>query len=326
LARIEQDFAHPPPADEAARPYAQRYQAAQREALLLALRAAVQEGKPEESKRVLAVLRKAAAGNALVPVESMLLRVVQDMKAELDLLREKGQKDRQAKLKTGLLAFLDELAKPTDQSPTVRLFLAQGYSSLEKHEKAAELLAPLPEPKPDDAAAVRDYRTARLLLAREYRLDGTYAEAQAVLAPILARGGWGANDLGVRREAVLLMEDAKKYPVAIRMCEEVLKGLRPQLAATAGGGGNAFAKERYYEFLYLQTRCGVKEARAGKDPAVRLKRLAYQIAELEKSTPDFGGEGMKERYRELVESEPQLKALYAEQGGRALLVDGKKAS
>jgi hypothetical protein len=241
-------------------------------------------------------------------------------------LREKGQKDRQARLEKGLLAFLDELAKPKDLSPTVRLFLAQGYSSLEKHAKAADLLAPLPEPKPEDAAAVRDYRSARLLLAREYRLGGKYAEAQAVLAPILSKGGWGANDLGVRREAVLLMEDAKRYPVAVRMCEDVLKGLRPQLAAPSEGGGHASLKERYYEFLYLQTRCGVKEARAGKDTTNRLGRLAYQIAELEKSTPDFGGEGMKERYRELVESEPQLKALYAEQGGKTLLANGKKSS
>ena len=36
----------------------------------------------------------------------MLLKVVQDMKAELDLLREKGQKDRQAKLEKGQLEFL----------------------------------------------------------------------------------------------------------------------------------------------------------------------------------------------------------------------------
>ena len=169
-------------------------------------------------------------------------------------------------------------------------------------------------------------RYDRTQYAKMAFLCGQYAEAQAVLTPILAKGGWGANDLGVRREAVLLMEDAKKYPVAIRMCEEVLKGLRPQLAATTEGGGNASLKERYCEFLYLQTRCGVKEARAGKDPATRLRRLAYQIAELEKSTSDFGGDGMKERYRELVESEPQLKALYTEQGGRALLADRKKES
>src|SRR5205823_11144005 len=126
--------------------------------------------------------------------------------------------------------FLDELTKQEQRNakPEVTLFLAQSYSSLDKHERAAELLDRITKDAPPAL-----YHLARVLYVRELRLGKNFAKADAALTDIMA-SEWGKQNLEANKESILLLEDQEKYQVsrtqgAITQWNQLMLSLRPKL-------------------------------------------------------------------------------------------------
>src|SRR5205807_7493115 len=97
--------------------------------------------------------------------------------------------------------FLELLAKQQEQAktpnPELLLFIAQSYSSLDKHSLAADLANKISEPVPEqgkkeaDPKALSFYYAARLLVSRELRLaaaqsaDKDFSKAHQALNEVL---------------------------------------------------------------------------------------------------------------------------------------------
>src|SRR5439155_6830646 len=112
---------------------------------------------------------------------------------------------------------------PTQLTPNARLFLAQAFSGVGRHDRAAELLKDMPAPKAGDEDGTRLYQHVRLVLAREYRLGGQFSPAKQILDEALT--GWGKNNLDVRKEVVSLLEDNGSFAAAVQMCRDIQKSL-----------------------------------------------------------------------------------------------------
>ncbi len=354
VAQVRRDAAAGAPSAE---PWAESVREVQRQVLLLALRVAILDGKSAEARQALDLLHKVAAGTGTA--EDRLLRVVLDLKREADALKAKGDAGRRDQLEQGLAGFLDELAQPNDLSLNARVVLAQAYAGLERHDRAAALLQGVAAPAATDADAVKLYRAARLLLAREYRLARQFAEAKRVLDEALA--SWGKSNLDVRKEEVQLMEDAGNLAGAFKLCRDMQAALkqartdyeRAVQAERAADEAERVAKteedrrkaqdeasaarakkdaaqplrDAYWEFYFYEMRVVLKnDLKRAKDAADRDRRLgviAQAIKRLEDGQEDFGGQGLRQRYQSLLESEPLLKKKYVETHGKRLL-DGDR--
>src|SRR5262249_6248888 len=237
--------------------------------------------------------------------------------------------------------------------PETRLFVAQAYSNLERHDKAAALLKAFPPAKDRDESALQTARYAQLLYVRELRLSKDFKTAKDALDPILK--GWGKTDLNARREAVLLLEDEGSYAGAVRIARDVQQQLsrsrteydKAVLAARKAEADEQKAKsdearttaqlarqaaeqakdraqshrERYWEFYFYEVRCVVKndlKPQYEKERDQRLAQNAKAIVNLEHGQDDSGGRDLGEKYGELLVNVPALKKAYTDQGGRKL--------
>jgi hypothetical protein len=343
------------PSPHAEEPWFEAYRDVERQVLLLALRADIQENQTAAARQVLDTLRRATADKADL-LNERLLQVVTLLKQDTEALKAKPGGGRE-QLEKGLIAFLDDLAAPDRlTAPETRLFVAQAYSNLERHEKAAALLKAFPPAKDGDDQAQQPFRYAQLLLVRELRLSKDFAAATKALQPIL--NGWGKTDLNAQREAVLLFEDEGGFSSAVGVARAVQQKLSrsrleydkaalaerkaeadeqkattdearatAQLVRQAAQQAKERAqnlRERYWEFYFYEVRCEVKhnlKPQYEKERDQRLAKNAKAIVNLEKGQDDFGGRDLREKYRELLVSVPALKKAYTDQGGRKLVTD-----
>jgi hypothetical protein len=276
-----------------------------RAVLGLALRASVQDNKVDEGKEILDLLQKT------FPEESLdaLVQLVGQLRIHLQQLRQQGPQANEQLQKTiaNFSTFLDELTRQEQKNakPEVTLFLAQSYSSLEKHERAAELLETIPQAAPPALSHL-----ARVLYVRELRLGKNFRKAEAAMKDILA-SDWGKQHLEAKKESILLLEDQEKYQLsrtqgAIPEWNQLMLSLRPKLQDNR-------IKEQYFDCYYHLTYCILKNALKKTDKKSRQKDLhvaATFIARLD-DQPDEGTEVCKKRFEELLAKEPLLKAEYA---------------
>jgi len=354
VAQIRKELDGKPPA-HAEEPWFESYRDVQRQILLLALRAGIQENQTAAARQLLDTLRKATADKADL-LNERLLQVVTLLKQDAEALKGKSGGGRD-QLEKGLVAFLDDLAAPERLSvPETRLFVAQAYSNLERHDKAAALLKAFPAAKEADDQAQQTARYAQLLYVRELRLSKDFKAAKAALQPIVS--GWGKTDLNALREALLLLEDEGSYSGAVNIARDVQQQLSrsrleydkavlaerkadaderratteetrtaAQLTRQAAQQAKERAlnlRERYWEFYFYEVRCRVKndlKPQYQKERDQRLTKNAKLIVNLENGQEDFGGRDLREKYRELLVSVPALKKAYTDQGGRKLFAD-----
>jgi hypothetical protein len=329
-------------------PWFQSFVQSQREVLLLNLKTDLLEGKADDAKRSLEALRTLTAETQSDVLFKSLLRVVYELKLELEKFQQAKEVDQQKKLEGGLVNLIDQLALTKGLTTEARLVLGQAYGAVERHDKAAELLSAVAEPKADDDAAQKTYRFVRLSLARELRHAKKFAEAKTVLRDILgtpAKKGWGYDNFDVRKEAIYLLEDEGEYAAAVRMASDMQKllieparqhvALSQQLqhAKTQSGSTESLDKldqqlqqltpqrEMFFEFYFLEIRSIVKNAhKADVAKATEsLNRIANRLVKLEQSQPDLGGDASRERFRELFAVEPKLRERYEAAGGKVLL-------
>lgn len=275
-----------------------------RAVLEFAIRASVQDNKVHEGRQILDIMQQKLPETSV----EILVQLVQQLRGQLEALRQQGASAREQRMKTvaNFSTFLDELTKQQQKNakPEMTLFLGQSYSSLDKHDKSAELLSTIK----DDAPPAL-YHGSRILYARELRLGKHFSKAEAALKEILA-SDWGKQHLEAKKESILLLEDQEKYQLsrtegAIPQWNQLMLALRPKLQDNR-------IKEQYFDCYYHLTYCIFQNALKKSDKKQRQKEIhaaASFIARLEEQ-PDTGIDVCKKRLQELLEKEPLLKEAY----------------
>lgn len=304
----------------------------------LGLRANVQTGNTSRAKEILELLQKAAATSGLEGgITGILVELVQGLRKQMEELRQKGPKFKGELEKTerSFLAFLDTLAKQPDlvvealkkdekiddRVPIV-VFLATSYSSLNRHDKAADLLGRIPE-------KAKSYRAIQVMQLRETRQDARDLQGEPRTKALdnvkkqlntLLETEWGKQSIDLERERLNLLEDLEIFggeKGATQGWNALMQRLRkrdPQLQDTK-------IRDQYYEAYYHLVFCFYKNALRIPDEKKRadsIARSAKFIVSLESNQPDMGGEVYKKQYEELLKKEPPLKAEYEKQGGKGL--------
>ncbi len=277
--------------------------------LRLGLGASVLENDLKEARRLLSLSSHDSLGEQ--KGTGLLFDVVQDLRAQIEGLRENGP-DAQGKLDKATAAFgtfLDELARqPAEkQTPELIRIVAIGYAGLEQHHRAAELLERVPPPSASDQEKETLYHAIRLLYARELRLAKEVSKAGQALTEILA-ADWGHRSIDARKEQILLFEDEGKFSQAIRAWTELMAGVRRQIDQ------NARLRDQYFDCYYHLVHCRYQHAMKQTDEEKRrtaFRRAAGLIVKLEATMPDMGGSSLKKRYEALLQ-EPALKEQYDE--------------
>lgn len=332
---------------------AERVRQALRSLLQLALRSSVQEGQIPRAQEMLKLLEEASKGQGLA--SGPLVTVLRDVQAQITLMRRKDPN----KLKDMIdkfAAFLGELEKRKDLTGDIKVFLAQGYISLDKAEKATALLKSIPPPdaKADEEkkrtynfvqlSLVRSLRSeARALLPpREKRSKESMApcvakmdEARKLLAQIIGtpqKKGWGFNSLEVRRENIFILEDMEQYAPALQAWNQMQKPFAAKLKPVPETNEEAAFRTAYFEIRFYQYRLVYRSNLKNpnqKIGAERISNLAENIVRLERDpvTKDFGGLAVQRLYEEWIESDEFIRKAYKEAGGAALLpADERPAS
>ncbi|MBX7102950.1 MAG: hypothetical protein K1X57_02640 [Gemmataceae bacterium] len=331
-----------------------------REIAVLSVRANILSGKSDGIKSDIGNMSRLAVENSRSAVQDTMLRLVLDLNRDLEGFKKAGDLPAQKRVEEGLQVFLGELAKPTELTPEGRTSLAQGYMAVGRPDKAIELLTAIPPPADGDEAAVRNYRFARLSLARAYRLAKQFGQAKAILREILGtpgQKGWGFDSFEVRVEAISVLQDEGQFASAARMAVDEQNKLNravqeyaakkdlvrknrdeaksnPAAAAKLNEQADlaendlqrlAPLRERFFEYYLLEIRAMVRGAQRSGDSkaAETYARLATRLAKLERGQPDWGGDALKSQFRDLILSEPELRSKFTAAGGK-LIEEGKQ--
>jgi hypothetical protein len=279
----------------------------------LAIRSNVQDNQLDRAKEIMDLAEKTFPDNSI----EILVQLVQELREQVQQLRKQGDSAKEQLDKTiaNFTTFLDQLTAQQQKSPKpeITLFLAQSYSSLDNHKKAAELLSKIPAPKPPeegkpppDPKAQQVYNAAQILNVRELRLAKEFDQASSAVTELLK--GWGQNNLEVKKEEILLLEDQDKFSGpkgAITRWVNLMKSLQPRLQ-------NNNVKEHYFDCYYHLALCMYKNAAYIKDPKKKQKAIrdaANFILRLEAQQDDFA-DPTRKRFQELMENEAVLRKEY----------------
>jgi hypothetical protein len=291
--------------------------------LSIALKANLQLGKLDRTDLVLDVLDKVTAESGDASTTNILKLLAFLIRGQVEEVRKKHDKEALDKAIKGYADILDKrIKKQKDLTAEFIRVLADCYSSMEDHEKAAGLLAKVPEPKgkanPDE---VRAFHAVQMTLARELRLSKTkesLKKARTVVDEMLGpekKPNWGRKDISVLKEHGQLLEAEEKYNDGFRHWAYLTKNLAKR--AEQGGQNKENYLECYYHMIFCFLKIGQNATTKGKrDQAIH--ETAVKIAQLEQSWPDFGSDASKKRFTELLASDPDLKKEYekAKQGVR----------
>lgn len=279
--------------------------------LFLHLKSCLLDGKIDEAGKALEMIQ---AGSGFENQGQVLAALVKDLSDQIKELEKAGQKAEHAKAVANFSAFLDTLAKQdlSKIKPELLRFLAHSYSSMGKHEKAADLLAKIPEPpagaKPEELKA---YRFVRLMLAHEYRKAKKFEEVDKIFKE-LDKVDFGATSLEYREEKNFLLEDRELWGAAANGWKKMYEELGRAAVK------NARLKEPHqkalYRYIVAVYRFAQKQPMAKKKTDFT-KRAANMIVQLEKGDKDMGG--LKDQYMDLLKQEKELKEAYDELKAKA---------
>jgi tetratricopeptide (TPR) repeat protein len=287
--------------------------------LSLALRSNLQLKKLEQTDAVLDTIDKVLGadgrGEGTTRILQLLAALIRQQVKEIE---KAGDKEALVKAREGYTAILDKrIKKQKEMSNDFRMVLADCYSSMEQHDKAAEVLAKVPEPKAGAGdAEEKKHRGIQLILIRELRLSKSEAnlkKASDMLSVILgpeaprAKWGWGRSNLDALKENALVLEAKGQYKEAFPEWTNLVKNLAKSV------NSNPRIKEPYFECFYHMVLSYLKREQASGDMEKIKKAVetaAAQIVAFEKSWEDFGSEASKSRFLDLLAKEPELKQWY----------------
>jgi len=319
------------------------YRNAQRQVIVGAMRAAVQDGKIDRANELLASLQKSDK----TPDGSMtvLRSMVASVRTQIDLLNRDKKVEQAGKLTTSFNSFLANIAKQPALPTSMLFFLAQGYASIDQHAESIKLLekivatplrtVPAPKNKNDEDEVKKEkaltdanrlsMQHAEILLAKQYRLGKKYPEADKLMKRVIGDikvKGWGYTSIEARKESFFLLEDQKKWKDAVNAWSQYANAFGKDLPLPPGKDQKEARQRSTYFDLYFETqRCSAK-AYAGaladpknKEKAVEgLAKVAQKFVDLEKN-PDIQA-GLKERIGDLMEDIPEMGKKYRELGGK----------
>jgi hypothetical protein len=291
--------------------------------LSTALRANLQVGKIDRTETVLEILNKVTAEGDAASSNNTLRLLAFLIRGQVEEVRKKGDQEALDKAIKGYSTILDkQIAKQKGElKPDFIRVLAECYSSMGEHARAAGVLSKVPEPRgkvsPDEE---KMHWAIQLLTIRELRQSKTPADikkARALMDKIRGpepkpksktKPGWARTNLDALKEHGNLLEAEEKWPDAFQNWASLVR----QLARHAQKGGQP--KEHYLECYYHMVECYVKIG-AGKasktDRDKFLRQAAQQVVQLERNWgEDFGSEASKKRFTELLGRDAGLKEHY----------------
>jgi hypothetical protein len=283
--------------------------------LSIALKANILLGKVDRTEVVLDVLDKVTTEAGEANTTNILKLLAFLIRGQVEEVRKKGDKEELDKAIKNYSAILEKrIKKQKNLTPEFIRVLADCYSSMDEHEKAAAELAKVPEPKgkgnPDEE---RNYRAVQVTLARELRLSKTkenLQKARTVVDGLLGtkqKPNWGSKDIYVLKEHGKILEAEEKYSDGFKHWAYLTRNLAKK--ATQGGQNKENYLECYYHMVFCYLKLGLAEPTRGKrDNAIHT--AAVQIAALERSWEDFGSDASKKRFTALLESDRDLKEQY----------------
>jgi tetratricopeptide (TPR) repeat protein len=222
-------------------------------------------------------------------------------------------------------SFLETLQKDIDpkKMPVSELrIMAEAFSSLDQHDKAAELLSQYPvTPLLDSKKEIKDmsekeqreladYWSFQWELSKEYRKAGKYTEALKVVNHWLNHPKALFKMPQAYMEKNFILEDDGKYGNATMGWTKLSKSLMPKVP------NDNKMKQLYFDGFFYGTRTlfyyGLK------DPAVKSKEkiidaAGKRILDLEFSKNKEGWEAVGPRFEQLLATEPVLKEAYDRQ-------------
>ena len=275
----------------------------------LLLRADIQLQKLDDTQKVLDVLQQLARENPFGGgATQTLMQLAQLLKGQVEEVRRKAP-DQLPKTITAFSKFLDTL---TDQqkkgaalTPEALLILADSYSALDNHKRAAEMLNAYPEPKDNAPQKEREtWQVIRVMYVRQLRLDKQTDEAKKELDKILATP-WGPKSLEAQKEKVSLTMEPGRYMTAAKGWDALVKALVGKITQPG-------MKDQYFECYYWLVYSLYKHAEELPEAkrAAAIKQAASFITKLEAQWPDLGGEASKARFQDLLDKEAPLKEAY----------------
>jgi tetratricopeptide (TPR) repeat protein len=281
----------------------------------LALRAYIQSGKLDQAQKVLDVLMSFSAGNDAEGATGTLLSLSQLLETQVKEMRKKSP-DQLPKVMPKFSEFIDKLTKQQEKgkglTPGQSFSLAQSYSALENHKRAAEMLNSIPEPKAEAPEKEKGlWQAARVKYVHELELDKQLDEADKEMAKIMGTKespGWGTKNIEALKQRIFLIEAREKWLDAARQWDSLIKTLLPKV--------NMGLKDQYFECYFYLVRAAFRHGQNTMDAkkrAANIKQAATFIVTLESKWPDLGGDASKQRFLDLMEAEPELKDSYDQQ-------------
>lgn len=287
--------------------------------LQTALQANLQQGKIDRTEAVLEAMNKvntdekATSSTAILRVMAVMIR------GQVEEMRRKGDKAGLATAIKGYTAILDrQIAKHKGEMKSDFLrVLADCYSSMGEHAKAADRLEKIPDPKAKPKSQEEAiWKGVQISLVRELRLSGTKDNLKKARDRMdEMRGpdnqkppGWGRQNIVALMEHAKLLQAEEKWGEAFTNWKPILTYLAKQV-----GSGGEQVKELYLDSVYNACLSGVRLSQANAVKEERDKGLdavAVQLVTFEGNWEDFGGETWKKLFVELIESDPVLKEKY----------------
>lgn len=321
--------------------------------VLLALQGKIRGGMADKTGDLISLM-ETLGGNAEANA-AMLGQLLGVVRQQATGLRKEGKGDEADRLTKAVgQLFITFAGKPN--LPEKHLYFAgKALNDLGVPDKAIELLAKLPEASeadlkakfadlPDEKKnAVRTHRSAKLELAKAYRLSNQFDQADAVLKKAIGSDdknpGWAAKVLDYRKEAIYLIEaraaentDAKKmnelWATANRdwgkLGREYYSILVQPLPKEEEKKNEMIRvkdqiKPIYFGIIADNQRCLVRANRQilkDKPDALdkRWDSIAANMITVEKQNPELATD-VREKFADILDEAAELKKKYLAAGG-----------
>ena len=296
----------------------------------LALRAEVRQKNLDKAKELLDLLKRladdeedpAARADGKSPSERVVGNLLSEIASQIGEAKKEKDDTTLKELVGTFSSFLETLLKDVDpkKMPKSELrTLAEAFSSLDQHAKAAELLAqypvtklleskvPIKDLKEEELKELAEYWSFQWELAKEYRKAKNHAEALKVVDRWLKHDRAFFKMPQGQMEKNFILEDDGKYGAATMGWKALSKALLPKVA------NDNKMKQFYFDAYFYGTRTLFEYGM--KDPAVKSKEkvvdlAAKTIVDLEFANNKDGWERAGPRFQELLTMEPILKEAY----------------
>lgn len=325
--------------------------------VLLALQTKIRSGATDQTGELIDLMEK--LGGSLDANAATLGQLLGTVKNQAAALRKQKKTDDAEKLTSAVGDLFMKFAAKPNLPVKYQYFAGKALNDLGQANKAIELLKSLPEAPLEDLKknrselaedrknAVTTHYSAKLELAKAYRLTGQFDEAQNVLKAQLGddkEPGWAARVLDYRKEAIWLIE-ARAEKASGKAVAELWGQANQAWGKLAREYGSVLSqplpkdedkrneanrrreqiKPIYFKLFADSQRCLVRaNAMLLKDnPDALGKRydsIVKSIRMVETQNPDLGVD-VREQYADLIDESSLLKDKYKAAGGKMFLRD-----